>query len=408
MSRRKLIVLLFVAMLAVSLVATPAVAQEEGEGGEEGEEGGIEGTVGGFVEAQGLLGAVLILALGVVLLTFFVERLISYLTRASLGMQMSLFALAIVFTGFEFDDTILGLVLAAGGLEGAALGTALGTGLAIIGVTLALAAIVQPFPVDLPNDYIAIFAFAPLVLVPFVLLGTLTLVPGLVLVGFFILGFAYFIVRERQRDVPVFRSTELGKALQSGGGSEPRTDGGTQPQTDGGAALPGPVSRIPEDRLVGNRSGWIWLGFSVLALVGIILASILLETSSEVVIEGFGIPGTVFGATVLTAILTFEDIVLTLEPVRRGVPEIGAGNVIGSVLFSVTGNIGILTLVSEVTIGSSVLTFHLPFIIVVTLLAAYFMYQGELERWHGYLLGGLYVAYWVIAFTVFGGAPVGG
>lgn len=407
MSRRKLIVLLFVVMLAVSLVATPALAQE-GEGGEEGEESGIEGTVGGFVEAQGLLGAVIIFALGVILLTFFVEKLISYLIRASLELQVSLFAFAIVFTGFEFDDTVLGLVLAAGGLEGAALGTALGTGLAIIGVTLALAAIVRPFPIDLPSDYIAIFALAPLVLIPFALLGTLTLIPGLVLVGFFVLAFAYFIIREYQRDVPVFRSTELGEAIRSGSDSEPRTDGGTQPRTDGGTALPGPVSQIPEDRLVGNRSGWIWVGFSILALIGIVLASILLETSSEVVIEGFGISGTVFGATILTAILTFEDIVLTLEPVRRGVPEIGAGNVIGSVLFSVTGNIGILTLVSEVTIGSSVLIFHLPFIIVITLLAAYFMYQGKLKRWHGYLLSGLYIAYWVIAFTAFGGAPVGG
>lgn len=394
-------------MLAVSLVATPALAQE-GEGGEEGEESGIEGTVGGFVEAQGLLGAVIIFALGVILLTFFVEKLISYLIRASLELQVSLFAFAIVFTGFEFDDTVLGLVLAAGGLEGAALGTALGTGLAIIGVTLALAAIVRPFPIDLPSDYIAIFALAPLVLIPFALLGTLTLIPGLVLVGFFVLAFAYFIIREYQRDVPVFRSTELGEAIRSGSDSEPRTDGGTQPRTDGGTALPGPVSQIPEDRLVGNRSGWIWVGFSILALIGIVLASILLETSSEVVIEGFGISGTVFGATILTAILTFEDIVLTLEPVRRGVPEIGAGNVIGSVLFSVTGNIGILTLVSEVTIGSSVLIFHLPFIIVITLLAAYFMYQGKLKRWHGYLLSGLYIAYWVIAFTAFGGAPVGG
>ena len=407
MSGRKLIVFGLVALLAVSLVAAPAVAQEGGEAGEEGE-GGIEGAIEGFVEAQGLLGAVLVLALGVILLTFFVERLIGYLTRASLGLQMSLFALAIVFTGFEFDDTILGLVLAAGGLEGAALGTALGTGLAIIGVTLALAAIVQPFPVDLPNDYIAIFALSPFILIPFVLLGTLTLVPGLVLGGFFVLGFAYFIVRERQRDMPVFRSTELGKALRSDGGSEPRTDGGTKPRADGGAVLPEPVSRIPEDRLFGNRSGWIWLGVSVLALVGVVFASILIEAGSEVVIDGFGISGTIFGATVLTAILTFEDVLLTLEPVRRGVPEIGVGNVIGSVLFSVTGNIGILTLVSDVTISSSVLTFHLPFIIVVTLLAAYFMYQGELKRWHGYLLGGLYVAYWVIAFTAFGGAPVSG
>ncbi|KYH26226.1 sodium/calcium exchanger MaX1 [Halalkalicoccus paucihalophilus] len=396
MSRRRFVTLLLVVLLTASVVAVPVMAQEDGE---EGEEGGIEGAIEGFIEGQGLLGAVLVLAFGVVLLTVCVEKLISYLARAAIGMKMSLFALAIVFTGFEFDDTILGLVLASGGLEGAALGTALGTGLAIIGVTLAIAAIVRPFPVDLPNDYIALFALAPVVLIPFVMLGTLTLVPGLVLLGFFVLSFAYFIVRERGRDVPVFRSTELGAAIEPDGGTEVRPDGGT--------AFPEPLSEIPEDRLVGDRSGWIWIGFSVLALAGVVFAAMLLEGGSEVAIEGFGIEGTVFGATFLTLILTFEDIMLTIEPVRRGLPEIGVGNVIGSVLFSMTGNIGVLTLVSTVTIAPSVLTFHLPAIIVVTALSAYFMYRGEVKRWHGVLLLGLYIAYWVIALTVFGGVPIG-
>jgi cation:H+ antiporter len=418
MSGRKLIVLLVVALLAGSLVAAPAIAQEGGEGGEGGEagegdevgeggeageegeeEGGIEAAIEGFIESQSLLGVVLVLAFGVILLTACVEKLISYLTRMAIKTRISLFALAIIFTGFEFDDTILGIVLAAGDLEGAALGTALGTALAIIGVTLALAAVIQPFQVDLPTDYIAVFALAPLLLLPFVLFGTLTFVLGLVLLAFFVLGFAYFVVRERQRDTPVFRSTELGKAV--------RPDGGTEVRPDGDAVFPEPLADIPEDRLVGNRTGWIWFGLSVLALIGIVVAAMLLEGGSGVVIERFGLSGTVFGATVLTAILTFEDIMLTIEPVRRGVPEIGVGNVIGSLLFSMTGNIGVLALVSTITIAPSVLTLHLPAIIVMVFLAAYFMYQGEVKRWYGYLLLGLYVAYWVIALTLFSGVPVG-
>jgi cation:H+ antiporter len=307
---------------------------------------------------------------------------------------MSLFALAIVFTGFEFDDTVLALVLSAGDLEGAALGTALGTGLAIVGVTLALAAVVRPFPVDLPTDYVVLFALGPLLLVPFVLTQTLTFVHGLLLVGSFVLTFGYVLVREYRRETPVFRNTELGESVQ----------------TDGGVALPQSVSDIPEDRVVAGRSlsGPIWVALAVLSLVGIVFASMLLEAGSGVVVEGFGIDETVFGATVLTAILTFEDLLLTLEPVRRGVPEIGVGNVIGSVLFSVTGNVGVIMLLSDLTISPSVLTFHLPAVVVVTALAAYFFHQGRLKRWHGLLLGGLYVAYWVIALVVFGGVPLGG
>ena len=330
------------------------------------------------------------------MLTASTEKLISYLTRASLKMRISLFSLAILFTGFEFDDTILALVLSGGGLEQVALGTALGTGLAIIGITLALAAIVRPFSVDLPTDYIVVFGLAPLVLVPFVLLGTLTAIHGVILTVFFVFAFGYIIVRERRRDIPVFRNTELGREL-------------TELRTDGGMARPNSVEEIPEDRLLGDLvdSGIVWLALSVVALAGIVFAAMLLEGGSEVVIDGFGIEGTVFGATVLTLILTFEDIMLTIEPVRRGFPEIGVGNVIGSVLFSVTGNIGVIMFLSEVEISPSVLTFHLPAMILVTALAAYFFYEGELKRWQGYLLGGLYVAYWIVALVVFSGVPIG-
>ena len=42
----------------------------------------------------------------------------------------------------------------------------------------------------------------------------------------------------------------------------------------------------------------------------------------------------------------------------------------------------------------------------MTALAAYFLSTGRLQRWHGYVLLGIYIAYWIISFTVYGGAPV--
>ncbi|GAB7093183.1 sodium/hydrogen exchanger [Halolamina litorea] len=375
--------------------AVGVASAQEDEAGEEGEEeeGGIEGAIEGFIESQGTIGTLLVLLFGIGLLIASTEKLISYLARASLQLRLSLFALAIIFTGFEFDDTVLALVFSAGGMEGAALGTALGTGLAITGVTLAVAAIIQPFPVDLPRDYIALFVLGPLLIIPLAVTGTLTFGYGLVLVLFFFGTFGYLIYRESQRDIPVFRDTEIGKAL--------RGDGGTKNVAE--------LDSIPEERYLGRfaDSGGAWLGLAVLALVGIVFAAMLLEGGSEAVTESFGIEGTLFGATILTLILTFEDIMLTIEPVRRGLPEIGVGNVIGSVLFSVTGNIGIVAFFGDVTVSSTVLTFHLPAMIIVTALAGYFLSTGKMERWHGYALGGLYVAYWVIAIVVFSGVPVG-
>ncbi|MFC4448640.1 sodium:calcium antiporter [Halorussus aquaticus] len=426
-----------VALLVVVVASpvAPALAQDgqasDAADGDEGE-GGIEGLVESAVAGHGLVGAVLVLAAGGLLLTASVNRLISYLMRAAFGLRVSLFGLAILFTGVELDDTVLALVLSGGNLEGAALGTALGTALAIVGVTLAVAAVVRPFSVDLPTDYLVLFALAPVFVVPFVFAGTLTFVHGLLLVGAFALAFGYILVREYRRDTPVFRTTDLGASIRSDGGERERserdthqeaerTDGGERERserdsrreaerTDGGVSVPSSVAEIPEDRVVAGRTGagWLWVTLALVALGGIVFASMLLETGSGVVVAETGIAGTVFGATVLTAILTFEDVLLTLEPVRRGVPEIGVGNVLGSVLFSLTGNVGVIMLVSDLTISRSVLTFHLPAVVVVTALAAYFLRGGRMKRWHGLLLAGCYVAYWAVALVVFGGVPLGG
>ena len=52
------------------------------------------------------------------------------------------------------------------------------------------------------------------------------------------------------------------------------------------------------------------------------------------------------------------------------------------------------------------LKWHLPVLIVMTALSAYFIHTGRLRRWHGFVLLALYIAYWIVSFTVFGEAPV--
>lgn len=379
-------------------------AQEGGEAGEEGEEGqegeeGIEEAIEEWVESQGLIGAMLVLLFGAVILIAFVEKLISYLSRAAAGLGVSVFSLAILFTGFEFDDTILALVFAGGGLEDVALGTALGTGLAIVGITLAAAAIVIPFSMSIPRDYLALMVVSPLILVPLVLLGTLTTIHGIVLLGLFFVFIAYIFYMERRRDAPVFRDTDL---VASG------TEEGLE--TDGGVVRNDRLKSIPEDRILGGVSyaGYIWIGLAVVALGGVVVGSILIEAGSEVVVEETGLEETVFGATVITLLLTFENIALTIEPVRRGIPEIGVGHIIGSVVFSSTANIGFILLLADLNIGSTVLYFHLPALLLVTAIGAYVIDSGTIRRSHGLVLGGLYVAYWLIAVLVFGGVPISG
>ena len=342
--------------------------------------------------------SVFIFISGATLLIYSAEKLIGYLVGAASGLKVSLFLLAVIFTGIEFDDIFLGVALNLEDLSGVALGTVFGTAISLTGVVLAVAAILTPVEVHIPRDYIALLAAAPLVMIVFTLTAPLTIVDGVVLVALFVLFIAYIAVRESQREIPVFRNAEVYAGMvESDRGREELTD--EAPGKSFADEMPfAEARRLP---------GWAGLALALLALTGLIIGAATTGIGVEGILEAYGIEGTLFGATIVTAVLTIEDIFLTVEPIRKGAPEVGIGNVIGSVVFSVTGKLGVIILAGgAIVVGPDVLTWHLTALIVVTGLAAYFLYTGRLQRWHGYVLLALYIAYWVLSFVAFGGAPI--
>jgi len=153
--------------------------------------------------------------------------------------------------------------------------------------------------------------------------------------------------------------------------------------------------------------GWAGVGLAVVALVGLVAGAGIMSYGTQGILAQYEIGATVFGATIATLVLSIEDIVLTVQPTRKGASEIGVGNVIGSVVFGVTAKLGIILLAGgSIVVDDDVLDWHLPVLVVMTALSAYFIHTGRLRRWHGFVLLALYIAYWVVSFTVFGGAPV--
>ena len=361
--------------------------------------------------------SVFVFVSGATLLVLSAEKLITHLVGAASGLRIPLFLLAVVFTGVEFDDIALGVGLNLEDLSGVALGVVFGTALSFTGVVLAVAAVVRPSAVDIPRDYLVLFAAAPLVMVAVTLAGPLTVTDGLLLLGLFVLFVTYVAARELRRSVAVFRDVEVYEAAVAGDGDE---DDATSPCGAGPGVRQDPpvgagartgagraqqvVEEAPrtEER---DLPGWAHLGLAVVALAGLVVGAATVSTGTEGILAAYRLEGTVFGATIVTAVLTMEDVVLTVEPFRRGVPEIGVGNVIGSVVFSVTGMLGITLLAGGIVVGPDVLTWHLPALVVLTALAAYLLSTGRLTRWHGGTLLGLYVVYWVVSLVAFGGVP---
>lgn len=344
--------------------------------------------------------SILIFIVGAALLIYSAEKLIVYLVGAAAGLRISVFLLAIIFTGIEFDDVSLGVALNLEDLSGVALGTVFGTAISMTGVVFALAAIISPTRVNIPRQYIALFAAAPLVIIPFILAGPLTPVHGVVLLLLFVLFITYVASRELRRSTPVFRNAEILEKVGAGASGE-RTAAGTDEPT----SKPPFVVTVPFNK-ARQLPGSAAIGLAAIALIGLITGAAVTGFGTEGILEDFGIEATLFGATIATLVLTLEDIFLTIEPTRKGAAEIGVGNVIGSVVFGVTGKLGIILLAGSIVVDDDVLSWHLPVLVVMTALAAYFLYTGRLRRWHGFVLLALYVAYWVVTFTVFGEAPV--
>ena len=342
---------------------------------------------------------------GAALLIYSAEKLIGYLVGVASTLRVSVFLLAIIFTGIEFDDIALGVALNLEDLEGVALGVVFGTAIAMTGVVLAIAALLTPTRVNIPREYVVILAAAPLLMIPFTLMAPLTAVHGVILVALFVVFIGYVAARELRSDTPIFRDAEIyetyTEARAAGGGTtvlrDAHADSGTADQ-DLSESMPFAAAR--------ERSGWAGLGLAVLALAGLIIGAATTGIGTEGILETYGLEGTLFGATIATAVLTIEDIFLTVEPIRRGVPEIGVGNVIGSVVFSVTGKLGVILLAGGIVVDDDVLTWHLPALIIVTALGAYFIFTGRLRRWHGVALLALYVVYWAVSFALLGEPPI--
>jgi cation:H+ antiporter len=356
---------------------------------------------------------------GGALLVFSAEKLVSYLAGAANGLKISMFTLAIIFTGIEFDDLVLGLTFNADEFHGVALGIVFGTAISFTGVVLALGAIIAPGTIRVMRDYLLMFVAAPIMLLAFALTGSFTIVDGGILIALFLAFLGYVAIREAKRHTPTYPGATMYEptVARGSGGDAPilreaegyvrvaESHGGTAVASDRSSD---PASALPEGPFTVERRmpGWASIGLAVLCLAGIVVGASVTSDGAEAMLDAYQLDGTVFGATIATLVLTVGDIFITVEPLRKGVPDIGIANVIGSLIFSVTGKLGVTLLVGGIVVGSEALHWHLPALIIITALGAAAMWTGKLERWHGWLLLACYVAYWVVSFTVFGTAPV--
>ena len=330
-----------------------------------------------------------------------VETFIETAAETALEFGVSAFFLTAVLAGADVENAVIGLAAVYEDLPGLAIGTVFGEALFILTVAVGLAGLLTPFETRVPRSYLLLVVGSPLLLVALALDGTLSQFDGAVLTAAFVPAFGAVYALERNQETRYLAAEEVEEALEEDGADDAERDGeddadehATDAIADGDGLREALAVAPLSERFEARYGGYYKLGLLVLATAGMTVGSQVAVTGAEELLVVLGVTGTAFGATVVGFVSSLEELFLTVEPVREGRPDIGVGNVVGSMLFFVTANAGVVALVRPIPLDGSVFAVHLPFFFLSLLLVAGVFWRGEVNRADGVALLVVYVAYW--------------
>jgi cation:H+ antiporter len=299
---------------------------------------------------------VILLVVGIGVVVVAADAFVDGLLGVALALGIAPFVLSVALSGFETENLAAGIAANAKGLPGAAAGTFLG-GVTFLALGVAgLGGLIAPIRVELPIRFAVWTAVAPLPLFAFAVDGYLSRAEGGVLVVWSIVAL-------------------VGLATS---GRDLLTDDDDDEEH----------VRRPGLRLLG--------GLALLTGGGWLIGQGLRTT-----IQQLGVPQTLLGNTALAATVEAEELARFAVPARRGRPEIGLGNIAGTVVHFAALNAGIIAIVKPLTLGTDTTRFYLPVAVASpAILAGVLVVRKRLGRIEGAALTGLYVAYVAAAIAV--------
>jgi cation:H+ antiporter len=285
---------------------------------------------------------------GLWLLVESVEGLIASLRSWALAAGMSGIVVGALVLGFDVESTAAGVAATLHDLPGTALGASIGSAIFLVTCGLGIAALIAPFAVRPPPAMLAAGGVATALCIALAADGRLSRIDGAVLLAAF---------------VPLVAAIVVGRPKVA-------LDDGLRPERPRRLAV----------RVLGG-------------LVGLLAGAELLVFGTGRVVSELGLSETVFGLLVVGAAVSFEEVVLEALPAFRGFPELSVGNALGTLVFLLTGSLGVIVLARPIAVPSAVTGYHLPALGLAVLLAGALLARGRLGRIEGAVLVAAYAGY---------------
>jgi cation:H+ antiporter len=302
---------------------------------------------------------------GFVLLVWGADRFVvgAGATARNLGVAPILIGLTIVAFATSAPEVLVSVVASMQGNPGLAVGNAVGSNIANVGLVLGTTASLRAIEVrsqTLRREMPALLAVTLLTFMLFVD-GHLGRVDGLVLLASLVLVMYWLVAL-------AFRSSA----------SDPIS-----------AEF---AAEIPTDLGMGTALAWFAVGLLVL-LVG----SNILVGGATALARDLGVSDLVVGLTIVAIGTSLPELAVSLVSALKGEHGLALGNILGSNIFNMLAVIGVAGAIQPGEFNPKVVTFHFPVMVGLTLVLFVMAYnysgEGRIKRVEGFALLLTYLAY---------------
>jgi cation:H+ antiporter len=305
--------------------------------------------------AQNPLLAIAMFLLGAVIVVGATEAFLKGLVGVAAMVGLSTFAITTILSGMEAENTAVGLASGGSGFSELALGAVFGGAIFLVCVALGVGALLYPLRVRLPKPILVIFLATPVVSGLGVAWPVLLRPIGGVLLVLFAAAMMGLVVFSRGHRF--FESEAL--------------------------------EEFEREQPSRTRS----VIFALFGLVAIAAGGELLATGARALVAGFPIPPLLMGMVIGPAVIELEEVIRQAVPTKEGRPDVAAGNLVGTLLYFLLFNLGLIAVATPVAVLPLVRTFDWPVSILVTALAVVLLWRGGVSRWQGLVLVVAYAAF---------------
>lgn len=147
------------------------------------------------------------------------------------------------------------------------------------------------------------------------------------------------------------------------------------------------------------KAGWIsFLLGSLVLLIGTYIFSDQLVK----LVENFGLNPLFIGFTLGAIVPSIPNIAASLKATMKGLTEVAVSETIGSNVFTLLVTVGIISMLSPVTIRHQWLTFDIPLMMVMSFLLVFFMLTGKtISKVEGFILFASYITILAVQIIFF-------